>query len=109
MSETQSLKDRMAETTANYALSYEKFVKGMMAIAVQQLELTRGLMEGGMEDLNLLAKARTPDAFVEAELAILRRRAERTIGAVHSVAEEMRQIWTDTLETASGKALNKEP
>ena len=43
---------------------YERFVKGLMNVTIQQIELSRDWMDGNVEDFNLLAQARSPEAFV---------------------------------------------
>ena len=58
---------------------YERFVKGLMNVTIQQIELSCNLLEGNVEDFNLLAQARTPEAFVQAELGVIRRRSERAL------------------------------
>lgn len=83
---------------------YERFVKGLMNVTIQQIELSCNLMEGNVEDFNLLAQARTPEAFVQAELDVMRRRSERALGAAQKIGDELRQTWTEMSEFATSFA-----
>jgi Phasin protein len=88
-------------TFADFAAGYEKVARGLMNVAMRQLELSRELMEGAIEDLGLLAQARSPDTLLAAEMEVFRRRAERTIGAVRTVTREMGQVWSESLTSAA--------
>jgi hypothetical protein len=87
----------------------ERFMKGVVNAAVQQIELSRGLIQGGMEDLSLLAQARTPETFVQAELDVFRRRSERMIEAMQKVSDELRQTWGEAFELAKPAAQAARP
>ena len=72
-------------------------MKGLMSVAVQQIEMTsKGLMAGGMADLELLTDARSPGAFVQAELEIFRRRSERAASAARQIAVELNRTFAET-------------
>ena len=75
------------------AESYEHLFKGLMSIVAQRLELGRGLAAAAIEDFNLLAGIRTPDAFVQAELELLRRRSERAFNTIQTTADELCQVF----------------
>ncbi len=85
--------ERLAGVSAQY-------VKGLAGIAAAQFELSRELMDGGVGDFNLLAQARTPEAFVEAELEVFRRRSERAAGAVKKISDQISGAWAEALEFA---------
>ena len=83
---------------------YERFVKGLMNVTIQQIELSCNLLEGNVEDFNLLAQARTPEAFVQAELDVIRRRSERAFGAAQKIGDELHQTWAEMSELATSFA-----
>lgn len=78
---------------------YETLMKGMMNVVLRQIELTSGLLEGGMDDLNLLTQAKSPDTFIQAELEVLRRQSERMITAAQKFSQEVNQTWSQASET----------
>ena len=82
------------------AFASTRFMKGLANIAATQFELSRELMDGGVSDFNLLAQARTPEALVEAELEVFRRRSERAVGAVKKISDQMSGAWTEACEFA---------
>jgi hypothetical protein len=84
----------------NLKAASERFMKGVVKATVQQIELSRGLFEGGMEDFSLLAKAHTPETFVQAELDVFRRRSERVIAAMQTLSDELRKTWGEAFEAA---------
>jgi len=96
----EQLSEAARASQKHFEQGYEAMVRGLTKVTMKQLELSRTLMEGAMEDLNMLSQARTPDALVTTEMEVLRRRAERTIGAFRAVADEMGQAWGEALETA---------
>ena len=69
-----------------------------MNVAVQQIELGKGMMDSGVEDFDLLAQAHTPEALVQAELEIFRRRSERAIVTTQKITDELRQSWVEAFE-----------
>ncbi len=97
---------RVQQNFAQFAHAYQRFVKSLMNVAVQQIELSRGIVEGSVEDFDLLAQAHTPEALVQAELEIFRRRSERAIGTAQKTTDELRQTWVEAFEFAQsiGKA-----
>ncbi len=88
------------QTMVQFADSYERLVKGLTQMATHQVALTRDLLEGGAADLQLLAQARTPEAFLQAELEAFRRRSARAIEAALTMGDELRQTWTGLSEYA---------
>jgi hypothetical protein len=107
--------DRMSETAAlnreNFARmtrGYERVMKGLMNVAVQQIEMTQGLMAGGMADLELLTDARSPGAFVQAELEIFRRRSERAASAARQIAVELNRTFAETYAFARSEGIADE-
>lgn len=78
----------------------EKLVQTLTNVVSRQFELGREYMEGNVGDFALLSQARTPEALVEAELEVVRRRSERAIAAVNMVTSEMRQAWIDAFDFA---------
>jgi hypothetical protein len=88
----------------------EHFMKGVMNAAVRQMELGQSLIEAGMEDFNLVARARTPESLLQAELEVFRRRSERLAAAMQTASEDLRQAWSATLDlTRSGASPPVEP
>ncbi len=81
----------------------EKLVKTLTNIVSRQFELGREYMEGSVSDFALLSQARTPEALIEAELEVVRRRSERAIAAVNTVTTEMRQAWIEAFDFALPK------
>lgn len=81
----------------------EKLVKTLTTIMSRQFELGREYMEGNVGDFALLSQARTPEALIEAELEVVRRRSERAISAVNTVTTEMRQAWIEAFDFALPK------
>lgn len=78
---------------------YESLMKGLMSVVMRQIELSSGLLEGGLEDLDLLTKAHTPDEFIKAELEVLRRQSERAIAAAQKLSAEVNRTWSDASQT----------
>ncbi len=74
---------------------YERLTRGLAQIAMEQIALSRRLLEGSLEDFNLLAQARSPEAFMRAEMEVFRRRSERAMGAAQQIGEELREAWTE--------------
>jgi hypothetical protein len=70
-------------------------MKGLMNVAMQQIELGQGLLEGSVEDLSLLTTARTPDAFVQAEFEVLRRSSQRALGVAQKLSSELNRTWSE--------------
>jgi Phasin protein len=104
--------DRMSETAAlnrenftRMTRGYERVMKGLMNVAVQQIEMTQGLMAGGMADLDLLTEARSPVAFVQAELEIFRRRSERAASAARQIADELNRTFAETYAFAASDGM----
>jgi hypothetical protein len=104
--------DRMSETAAlnrenftRITRGYERVMKGLMNVAVQQIEMTQGLMAGGMADLDLLTEARTPVAFVQAELEIFRRRSERAASAARQITDELNRTFAETYAWAASEGM----
>lgn len=100
-------KDRTSESVAIAQQNYqhlmaasERFMTGVVSATVKQLELSRGLIQGGLEDFDRLSQARTPETFVQAELEVLRRRSERVMNAIQTVSEELARAWGEALEMA---------
>ena len=83
---------------------YERFVKGLMNVTIQQIELSCNLLEGNVEDFNLLAQARSPEAFVQAELEVIRRCSDRALGAAQKIGDELHQTWREMSEFATSFA-----
>lgn len=81
----------------------EKLVKTLTRIVSRQFELGREYMEGNVADFALLSQAKTPEALVEAEIEVVRRRSERAISAVNTVTTEMRQAWIEAFDFALPK------
>jgi hypothetical protein len=107
---SESIGNSIAETAlfgqkslAQLTRSYECWMKGVMNVAMQQIELGRGLLEGSVEDLNLLTQVRTPDAFCQAEFEMLRRRYERAIGVAQKITEELNRTWAEVSEFAQSE------
>jgi hypothetical protein len=99
----RSAADGVAMAQQNYqklVTASERFMTGAVNAAVKQLELSRGLIQGGMEDFDRLTQARTPETFVQAELEVLRRRSERVMNAMQVLSEEMARAWGEALELA---------
>jgi len=97
----QSPVDRLLETARSgqetlnrITRGYETWMMGMMHLAMRQIELGQGILEGSMEDLSLLTAARTPDAFVQAELEVLRRGSGRTLGLAQKISSELNRTWS---------------
>ncbi|MDB5479965.1 MAG: hypothetical protein JWO83_1018 [Caulobacteraceae bacterium] len=84
----------------NLVTASERFMTGVVNAAVKQLELSRGLIQGGLEDFDHLSQARTPETFVQAELEVLRRRSERVMNAMQTLTEELTRAWGEALELA---------
>jgi hypothetical protein len=104
--------DRMSETAAlnreNFARmtrGYERVMKGLMNVAVQQIEMTQGLIAGGMADLDLLTETRSPVAFVQAEVEIFRRRSERAASAARQIADELNRTFAETYALAAAEGV----
>ena len=76
----------------------EQMLKTAMALTAQQIEISRGLVQGGIEDLALLAHAGTPAGLLQAQVEILKRQAERSLDAVQVVAEQVTKSLTVTTE-----------
>ncbi len=99
----QSVVDGAAIAQQNYEhlmTASERFMTGVVSATVRQLELSRGLIQGGLEDFDRLSQARTPETFVQAELEVLRRRSERVMTAMQTVSEELARAWGEALEMA---------
>ncbi len=77
---------------------YQSLMKGMINVVLRQIELSSSLMEGSMDDLNLLIHAQTPDKFIQAEMEVLRRQAERSITAAQKFSEEVNRTWSAASE-----------
>jgi hypothetical protein len=82
----------------------ERFMKGVVDASVRQIELSRSLIEGGLEDFQLLALARTPEALVHAEFDVLRRRSERMISAMQKASDDLTQTWSKAIEMTQSSA-----
>lgn len=88
------------QNLVRFSRGYECLMKGLINVAIQQIELSRGLLENGVEDFNLLTQARTPDAFVQAELEVFRRRSERALGAAQKISAELNKTFAEMSEAA---------
>jgi Phasin protein len=97
---------RVQQNFAQLAHAYQHFMKGLMNVAAQQIELGKGMMDSGVEDFDLLAQARTPEALVQAELEVFRRRSERAVLTTQKITDELRQTWVEAFELVQsiGKA-----
>ena len=84
-----------------FTKGYETLAQGMFNIAVQQVELTRGLIEGGLADYALLADAHTPDALLRAEVELFRRSSERAFEAATKITGAVQQAFTDAMSAAT--------
>jgi hypothetical protein len=89
---------RVRRNFAQLTHASQHFMKGLMNVAVQQIELGKGMMDSGVEDFDLLAQARTPEAVVQAELEVFRRRSERAIVTAQKITDELRQSWVEAFE-----------
>jgi Phasin protein len=107
--ETSEAVTTVQQKAVHLTNGYERFVKGLMNVTIQQIELSCHLMEGNIEDFNLLAQAPTPEAFVQAELDVIRRRSERAVGAAQQIGEELHQTWTEMSELATSFATVASP
>jgi hypothetical protein len=87
----------------HFTNSYE-LVRSLMNVTIQQIELSRDWMDGNVEDFNLLAQARSPEAFVQAELEVIRRRSDCALGAAQKIGDELHQTWTEMSELATSFA-----
>jgi hypothetical protein len=96
------------QSFARLSNASEKLVKTLTNIVSRQFELGREYMEGNVGDFTLLSQARTPEALIEAELEVVRRRSERAIAAVNTVTTEMRQAWIETFDFALPKGNGKD-
>lgn len=99
----KSAADGAATAQQNYQhlmAASERFMTGVVNAAMKQLELSRGLIQGGLEDFDRLSQARTPETFVQAELEVLRRRSERVMNTMQTVSEELARAWGEALEMA---------
>jgi hypothetical protein len=108
----RSAADGVAMAQQNYqnlVTASERFMTGAVNAAVKQLELSRGLIQGGLEDFDRLSQARTPETFVQAELEVLRRRSERVMNAMQTLSEEMARAWGEALELAQPPRAAGEP
>lgn len=83
------------ENFARLSRGYECLMKGMINVAAQQAELGRGLMQAGMEDFGLLAQAKSPEAFLQAEMEIFRRGSERAFDATRKLGLELNKTLTE--------------
>lgn len=77
---------------------FELFMEGLMNVTIHQIEVSQSLVTGGLADLDLLARARSPTAFVEAEIEIMRRRSERFTKAVRMIVEDVNRSWVETYD-----------
>jgi Phasin protein len=91
---------RVQQNFSQFTHAYQRFMKSLMNVTVQQIELSRGMMEGSIEDFDLLGRACTPDALIEAEFDVFRRRSQRAIETTQKVTDELRQTWAEALEFA---------
>jgi hypothetical protein len=87
----------------HFTNSYE-LVRSLMNVTIQQIELSRDWMDGNVEDFNLLAQARSPEAFVQAELEVIRRCSDRALGAAQKIGDELHQTWREMSELATSFA-----
>jgi hypothetical protein len=83
---------------AQFARTSELMMTGFMSASLRQLEFGQQLMRGNLEDFQQLAQARTPEAFVEVEFDVLRRRSERMAAMVQQLSEDLGQVWANTFE-----------
>jgi hypothetical protein len=84
------------ESFARATRGCERLMTGLMQVAMQQFELAQGAMEANLADLDLLMKARTPDALVTAEFEVVRRRTERAADAARKISVELSRTWSET-------------
>jgi hypothetical protein len=94
---------------AHLASGYERFVNGLTKATIQQVELNCNFMEGYVEDLNLLAQARTPEAFVQAELNVIRRNSERAVEAAQKISDGLHHTWIEMSGLATSFATVETP
>jgi hypothetical protein len=87
---------------------YERWMQGLMSVAMHQLEATQGWMRGNLEDFDRLAEARSPGALVQAEIEIFRRRSQEAAGAARKIADEFHRTFAEgsafVVEAAAGDA-----
>lgn len=75
---------------------YECLMKGMINVAAQQAEFGRGMMQAGMEDFGLLTQAKSPEAFFQAEMEIIRRGSERAFDATRKLGTELNKTFAES-------------
>lgn len=71
----------------------ERFVERLMKGTIGQIEVTESLIAGDLADWDLLIRADTPAAFVDAEFKVFRRRTDQVAEATLRIMEEMSKTW----------------
>lgn len=85
------------EHLQRFSRNYERFVRDMIDITTQQVELTRDMIEAGTEDMALLSQAHTPDALLRAEMEVFRKRSERAFNAAMKISGSMQNMVAATM------------
>lgn len=87
------------EQMARISRNYECFLKGLMDVGARQAEFVRDMIEGNVEDFNRLAGVRTPEALVQAELDIFRRRSEQVMAGTTRIGEAMQRMCAEAAQS----------
>jgi hypothetical protein len=87
-----------------FTLGYGRLVNGLMQAMLTQIDIGRGLMEASVEDFTLLAAARTPDALVQAELEVFRRRSACAIDVAQHLTAQLTRTLSDPASASKSPA-----
>jgi hypothetical protein len=83
-----SLRSAQRRTTASSRTS-DALLLGILTAAEHQSALRQDLMRETVDDLVGLGRARSPQEFLQAEMSMVQRYAERSLRAIQAIQQEM--------------------
>ena len=88
---------------------YECVAKGLMTIAAEQVEYSRGLVEDTMDDVRDFTGARSPEAILHAQIRSLQRHARRTMIATEHMADRWNKTCAEWNQTCAEISAGLQP
>ena len=86
------------QITVRLNFGAEQLLKTAMALSARQAEISHGLLQGGIEDLSLLARVRSPEGLFQAQADIARRQSERSVAALQEMAAALTRSLGETAQ-----------